>query len=83
MAAITYTSGGQINENIKLKILTASVTATTDTITIEDMNSIVFCHAVVSGTEATALDVTLSTNTITTAGHTSGTETWILLVIGT
>jgi len=82
MAAITYTNYGDITEGLKLKVITASVTANSNTITVADMTSIYFVHAYVSGTEATPLDVTISNNIITTAGYVTGTETWILLVIG-
>jgi len=82
MTAITYTDRGEINEGLKLKVIEASVTATSNTITITDMTTIRAAFAYVSGTEATLLDLGIATNVITTAGHTSGTETWIITVIG-
>lgn len=82
MGALTYTNYGEVSGDMKFKVITASVTATDDTITITDMRTIYYVRAIVSGTEATALDVSISNNIITTAGYTSGTETWIIFVAG-
>ena len=68
--------------DLKLKVCKFSVTATTDTYSFGDMTSIKFVHAYVNGTEATALDLTISNNQLTFAGHSSGTETWDVLVLG-
>lgn len=82
MGALTYTNYGEATGDMKFKVITADVTSATDTITITDMRTIYYVHAYVSGTEATALDVTISNNIITTAGWSSSTETWILFIGG-
>ncbi len=83
MAALTPTTEyeGCVGD-LKIKVVKVSVTSSSDTITFDDMTSVKFVHAYISGTEDTALDVTISNNVITTAGHSSGTEVWDMLVIG-
>jgi hypothetical protein len=82
MAAITYTQKGDITEGIKIKVIDASVTATSNTITVADMTTVLDVRATASGTPGTLKACTFSTNVITTDGHITGTETWRLIVFG-
>ncbi len=82
MAGISHTVLNKIFGDGLVMIISASVTATSNTITIPEMTTVNYVRAIVSGTEETDLAVTISTNTITTAGHNSGTESWILEVWG-
>lgn len=68
--------------DLKIHAMQYTVSGSSETITVSDMTSIKHVHCYINGTEATALDVTISGNEITTAGHSSGDETWDLYVVG-
>lgn len=68
--------------DLKIHVGQWTVTASTNTITFSDMSNIRYARAYVNGTEETDLALSLSSNVLTTAGHSSGSETWDILVIG-
>ena len=82
MSDLTETDVGAVNEGFQHKIVTASVTAADDTITIGSMTTIKDVRAVIAGTPATLKACTFSGNVITTTGWSSGTESWLLHVYG-